>query len=361
MVLKELLSENPLVLAEGAVIERIKREFKYELNPYIQNAAMVYDSVGRKILEKIFIQYISVAFKFDLPMLNLAPTWRTNPKCIKLAGYQDKSVNADCVKFLKQIRSHYIYRPLKILIGGLVGCKGDAYNPKEALTSEEAFIFHKNQVEELSTSGVDFLLASTLPALSEALGIAKAMADSKCEYILSFIIRPDGTILDGTSLYEAISIIDNSVSPKPAFYMINCVHPTICKRAINSEPNNSRLVRTRLKGLQANGSSKSPEELESLNKVDSENPKTWSKKMIDLYQNSEIQILGGCCGTNHRHIMSIAKNYIKKVKSHHMIFVNQQKLLKVMNKNFADSKDLKSRSSSKSLPLKKFKPKLINK
>ncbi|MFX1380221.1 MAG: homocysteine S-methyltransferase family protein [Promethearchaeota archaeon] len=311
MVLKELLSESPLVLAEGAVIERIKREFKYKMNPYIQNAAMIYDAKGRNILDKIFSQYILVAYKYKIPMLNLAPTWRTNPESIEYAGYKDRNVNADCVKFLKQIRSRFNQKMIKILIGGLVGCKGDAYNPKEALSNGEAYKFHKTQIKQLSETEVDFLLASTLPAFSEALGIAKAMAESHCEYIISFVIHPDGTILDGTSLHEAISIIDNSVTPKPAFYMLNCIHPTTCKKAINTEPNNTKLVRTRLKGLQANGSSKSPEELELLDSLDSENPKTWSKKMIDLYLNSEMQILGGCCGTDHRHIRSIAKNYIK--------------------------------------------------
>lgn len=311
MVLKELLMENPLVLVEGSVIERIKREFNYELNPYIQNATLVYDAKGKLILDEIFTQYISVARKYELPMLNLAPTWRTNPECIEFSGYKDKNVNADCVKFLDNIRNRYKDKTTELLIGGLVGCRGDAYNPQDALSYEEAYNFHRIQVKELSEAGVDFLLATTLPAFSEAHGIAKAMAESDCEYIISFVIRPDGTILDGTSLYDAISTIDNSISPKPTFFMLNCVHPTTCKQAIGTEVNNTKLVRTRLKGLQANGSAKSPEELELLDKMDSESPKTWGKKMIDLYLNSELQILGGCCGTDHRHIRNIAKNYIK--------------------------------------------------
>jgi S-methylmethionine-dependent homocysteine/selenocysteine methylase len=270
---------------------------------------MIYDAAGKIILDKIFNQYISVAVKFKLPMINLAPTWRTNPECIELAGYKDNTVNTDCVRFLEQIRSRYSHREIKILIGGLVGCKGDAYNPNEALSIEEAYNFHKIQVNELTKAGVDFLMATTLPSFSEAHGIAQAMADSECEYIISFVIRPDGTLLDGTSLYKAISTIDNSVSPKPALFMLNCVHPTTCKKALNTEPNNTDLVWTRIKGLQANGSSKSPEELELLSKVDSESPKTWGNKMIDLYLNSKMQIFGGCCGTDHRHIRSIAKYY----------------------------------------------------
>ncbi|MFX1346312.1 MAG: homocysteine S-methyltransferase family protein [Promethearchaeota archaeon] len=311
MVLKELILNNPLVLAEGAVIERVKREFKYELNPYIQNAGMVYDATGRRILETIYNQYISVALRFKIPMVNLAPTWRANPERIKLGGFKDKNVNADCVEFLKKIRSRYDYKAINIFIGGLVACKGDAYDPSEALSSEDAYNFHKTQVNQLSDADVDFLFASTLPASSEALGIAKAMAESDKEYILSFVIRPDGTLMDGTSLNEVITNIDNSIPIKPVFYMVNCVHPTHCKSAINTKPNNTEIVKTRLKGLQANGSSKSPEELESLNKMDSESPKKWGKKMIDLYLNSEIQVLGGCCGTTHHHIRSIAKMFKK--------------------------------------------------
>lgn len=315
MVLKKLLLENPLVLAEGPIIERIEHEFKYKLNPYVQNASMVYDATGRAILEKIYSQYISVAHKYDIPILNLTPTWRANPERIELTSYKDRNVNGDCINFLDRIRRQFSLKGAISLIGGLMGCKGDAYNPKEALSSEEAYKFHQIQVKELNKSGVDFFLASTLPAFSEAFGMAKAMAESDCEYIISFVIRPNGTILDGTSLYKAISTIDTSITPKPAFYMVNCIHPTICQSAINTEPNNTDLVKTRLKGLQGNGSSKNPEELAILNKTESESPKIWAKKMIDLFLNSEIQILGGCCGTDHRHIRSIAKIYKKKVQN----------------------------------------------
>ncbi|MFX1524167.1 MAG: homocysteine S-methyltransferase family protein, partial [Promethearchaeota archaeon] len=190
-------------------------------------------------------------------------------------------------------------------------CKGDAYNPEEALSSEEAYKFHKFQVKKLSEAGVDFLLGSTLPASSEALGLARAMAESNIDYVISFVIRPNGKLLDGTSLNEAISVIDNSVSPKPIYYMLNCVHPTHCWSAINNELNNTEVVRTRLMALQANGSAKSPEELESLKKTNSESPSIWGEKMIDLYLNTNIKILGGCCGTNHNHIRSIAKIFKK--------------------------------------------------
>ena len=314
-MLRKLISENPLILAEGAVIEGVKREFKFELDQYIANASMIYDTIGKKILDKIYNQYISVAHKFNLPILMLAPTWRASQERLELSGFKGKNVNADCVKFLFAIRNKYGKFANKILIGGPMACKGDAYNPEEALSSDEAHNFHKFQVKKLKEAGVDFLMGSTIPAASEALGMAKAMAESNIDYVISFVIRPNGTLLDGTSLNETISVIDNSVSPKPIYYMLNCVHPTHCWSAINNEPNNTELIRTRLKGLQANGSAMSPEELESLEKTSSESPSTWGKKMIELYLNLNIKILGGCCGTNHHHIRSIAKIFKKIEKN----------------------------------------------
>ena len=234
---------------------------------------------------------------------------------MELAGFREKNVNADCFNFLSEIRKNYGNYAEKIIIGGIIGCKGDAYNPEEALSSEEAYTFHKFQVKALAEAGVDFLMGTTLPASSEALGIAKAMAESSINYILSFVVRPNGTLLDGKTLNDTISVIDNSVSPKPLFYMLNCIHPIHCRSAINNELNNTDLVRMRLLGVQANGSIKSPEELELLDKVDSDKPSLWGKKMIDLYLFSNIKILGGCCGTNHHHIKIIAKNFKKIEKN----------------------------------------------
>ncbi len=308
---RKFISENELILTEGAVIERVKREFKYDLDQNIANASMIYDKKGKKILEEVYNQYISVANEYNLPILILTPTWRANQKCLKLARLQDKNVNSDCFNFLNEIRNNYGNFANKILIGGTMGCKGNAYNPEEAISSEEAYNFHKFQVKVLTEAGVDFLLGTTLPAFSEALGMAKIMAESKINYVLSFIIRPNGTLLDGTLLKEAISTIDKSISPKPLYFMLNCIHPTHCMMVINNTLNHTDLVGTRLIGLQANGSAKSPEELVLLDKTESESPKSWGKKMIDLYLKSNFKVLGGCCGTNNTHIESIAKNFVK--------------------------------------------------
>ena len=150
---------------------------------------------------------------------------------------------------------------------------------------------------------MDFILAATLPAVSEALGIAAAVSQCGIPYGLSFVIRSDGRILDGTPLQTAIEKIDATVDPAPLFYQINCVHPTIFKEALkHSDPGSGRIL-----GLQANTSLKSPEELDGLDYLDTSEPKEFAESMLALHTQFGLKIIGGCCGTDHRHIEEIAK------------------------------------------------------
>jgi S-methylmethionine-dependent homocysteine/selenocysteine methylase len=68
---------------------------------------------------------------------------------------------------LRGIREEYGEYSRKIYIGGLIGTKGDAYNPDESLSTAEAKSFHRFQVEKLTKAGVDFLIAQTLPAMAK--------------------------------------------------------------------------------------------------------------------------------------------------------------------------------------------------
>ena len=236
-----------------------------------------------------------------MPILLFTPTRRANPERLSLAGYADKDVNGDCFRFLSGIRAGYGEYSKKIFIGGLMGCRGDAYKPDEALSVEDAYLFHKKQIRAFCNAGVDFLCGTTLPAFSEALGMAKAMSDSKKPYILSFVIRPNGTLLDGASLSQVISTIDSEVIQKPMCYMVNCVHPSVLKSALDSD-NCSSLVLQRLLGIQANTSSKSPEELDGSTELQVDNVCTLIDMMVNLHDEYGLKIMGGCCGTNDKYL-----------------------------------------------------------
>jgi homocysteine S-methyltransferase len=302
-----IISSSPLMLTEGSIIERLRREYRYDLNIEILNANCIYDPKGKKILEEMYRQYITIGKSRNIPLILFTPTWRANPERLGKAGIMLKDVNGENYRFIDSLRNEQAIYAEKILIGGLIGCKGDAYKPEEALSVDEAFHFHQTQTRALANAGVDFLFAATLPAFTEALGIAKAMALTAVPYIISFVVYTEGTLLDGTPLKSAIEQIDKQVTPKPFGYFINCVHPTVFEQAINNSPNSSAFVRERILGLQANTSSKRPEELDGSAELISEDPEQFASSMVSLNKKYGIKILGGCCGTNENHISAIAK------------------------------------------------------
>jgi len=187
-----------------------------------------------------------------------------------------------------------------------MSCRGDAYNPTEALGVDEALEFHTWQAGKLAGTGVDFLLAATLPAISEAIGLAMALAATAKPYVLSFVVRPEGTLLDGTPLKSAIAAIDAAVTPRPLAYLINCTHASFAASALMHETNSSTLVRQRIIGLLANTAALSPEELNDSSSLVEEDPEIFGQSLAALQRELGLKILGGCCGTDDRHIRALA-------------------------------------------------------
>lgn len=304
MKFEDAVANAPVILTEGAVIERLRRDPAVELDPHIANAGLIYDQAGIQTMTGIYRQYIDIASRYRLPMIVSAPTWRASSERINKSAYNGReTIIKDCADFINRIRQDVAQSADSIYISGLIACRGDSYDPRQALTAEKAEAFHSLQAQELADAGVDFILAATMPAVSEALGIAAAVSQCEIPYSVSFVIRSDGRVLDGTPLQKAIERIDAAVNPGPLFYQINCVHPAIFRKAIEqSEPGFDRLL-----GLQANTSEKSPEELDGLGYLDTSEPEEFAESMLALHTQFGLKIIGGCCGTDHRHIEEIAK------------------------------------------------------
>jgi homocysteine S-methyltransferase len=241
-----------------------------------------------------------------LPLLMSTPTWRASRERIDAAGYSGVDVNGDNVRFLDALRKSYGGYAQEVIICGLMSCRGDAYNPAEALGVDESLEFHAWQAGKLAGTGVDFLLAATLPAISEATGLAMALAATAKPYMLSFVVRPEGTLLDGTPLKSAIATIDAAVTPGPLAYLINCTHVSFAASALMHETNSSTLVRHRIIGLLANTAALSPEELNDNSSLVEEDPEIFGQSVAALHRELGLKILGGCCCTDDRHIRALA-------------------------------------------------------
>lgn len=297
--MKILLQNHSFILMEAAIIEQLRRSKRVSLHPMLLNAPLIYSETGRNELRNIFQEYIDVAIASNIPILLCTSTWRTNKERV-FSSDIPSSINKDAFQYLNAIRNAHSGLTTAIKIGGLIGCKNDCYKPEEGLSATNAEQFHAWQINQLADSGVDFLLAATLPNINEATGIAKAMEPTGVPYILSFVINNTGCLLDGTSLPEAIDHIDTATSTRPLGFMINCAYPLF----LNADRLPPSLFE-RLIGYQANASALSHKELDGAADIKLEPIDEWGEAMFELHTTYGIKILGGCCGTNVEHLKYI--------------------------------------------------------
>lgn len=301
MRLAELISHSPKVLAECAIAEQLRRHPEVELHPMLFNTPLIYGPTAAcEVMTSLYREYIDAAAAAALPLLLTAPTWRLDPGRVAAAGVPE-TINSDAVDYLLGVaRAHAGTSP--VVVGALVGPKGDCYRPGEALDAVAAERFHRPQIEELAGTPAEFLLAQTLPAVAEALGIAQAMASTEKPYLISFCTGPDGRVLDGTPLPEAMERIDQSSARPPLGYFVNCTHP---KFLTQNYPAGSL---DRLIGIQANGSSKDVTRLDASAATEADPVDDWASAMLELHRTHQVPVLGGCCGTGLAHMQRLAKN-----------------------------------------------------
>ena len=298
--MQKLLDDNELVLMEAAIVERLRRSGDVALHPVLVNAPLIYDTRGREAMRDIYQGYIDIANDAKLPFLMCTPTWRTNRQRVTDTGI-DEAINIDAVHFLKRLRESQREGRDKIRIGGMIGCKNDCYQPQQALTAGAAEIFHAWQIGQLKEGGVDFIIAETLPAVEEAIGIARAAENAGLPYFISFVISRDGPVLDGARLATAIERVDAATAQRPLGYMVNCAYPSFLCAA--EQPT---ALFDRLTGYLANASSLDHCDLESAAELKSESVSDWGGAMFDLHRNYGVKILGGCCGTSAEHLRYLA-------------------------------------------------------
>lgn len=306
MNFEDCFNSTPAILMEGAIGERLKREYNIIFDDKVAIASLIYDTIARRAILNIFREYVAIAEKYRLPFIATTPTRRANREQIMQSNFNEKIIE-DNVHLLQQIKGD---TSIDMFVGGLMGCKGDAYRATGVLSIEEAQEFHSWQANLFKDAGVDFLYAGIMPALSEAIGMAKAMESTGLPYIISFMIRNNGTLIDGTIIHNAISSIDNSTSKKPLCYMTNCVHPIVLRKALSYSFNETQLVKERFRGIQANSSPLSPEELDNCWDLKSSDSVSLACDIMELYKYFTPKIFGGCCGTDNNHMEEIAKRLI---------------------------------------------------
>lgn len=302
MTVAQTLRQAPLTLMEGALGERLRREYRLETDSPAALAQLVYTEAGRAALLALWEEYRSIAEDAGLPFLATTPTRRANQERLRQAGLGAEAI-AENTALLRQVQQT---ARGSMYLGGLMGCRGDAYTGAGWLPAGEAHRFHRWQAQLFAKAQVDFLFAGILPVLEEAKGMARAMEETGLPYILSFTIQRDGRLIDGTAIDEAIRQVDGWVSAPPLCYMANCVHPAILWGALSQPFNRTDRVRRRFWGLQANASPLPYCQLDGAAETCGSPPEELAAGMLRLREGFGLRIFGGCCGTDGRHLQAMA-------------------------------------------------------
>ncbi len=299
MSFAEIFKTSNVILTEGALVERLKGEFNLTMDPFVNHANLIYENP--KTLEFLYKQYIDIGQRYDLPIMIMTPTRKVNFS----STIASKNIISDSCAFLNNIKESYASYAKKIMIGGLLGCKGDAYSGKKVFNIREAYEFHRQQIAIYKKEKIDFLFAGIMPEMNEALGMAQAMAETKIPYIISFMMTKNGCLMDGTYVSDAIQLIDEQVYPRPICYMTNCIHPTNLKEGLTA--NKDKWPLKRFSGIQVNASILSPKALNGCEVVQQDDFEQIIDEMLVLFHQYNLKILGGCCGTNEKFIASLSK------------------------------------------------------
>lgn len=309
--LQSCLLSNNVILMEGALGERLKREYHLRIDDTVAMASLIYEEKGRESLKSLWGEYIDIARRYNLPFIATTPTRRANKERVESAGY-DQSIIQKNVELLYEIRTE---TDVEMYVGGLLGCKGDAYTGEGALKIEQAKRFHSWQIDLFKEANIDFLMAGIMPTLPEATGMAIAMSETNIPYIISFTIQENGKLIDGHTIDYAIRFIDDQTPNTPICYMTNCVHPNIVYKALSHKFNQTEIVQKRFIGIQANTSALPYNQLDGARDLKESSPIDLANDILKLKSKFNLKILGGCCGTNNLHMEEIAKQITRETRS----------------------------------------------
>jgi S-methylmethionine-dependent homocysteine/selenocysteine methylase len=151
----------------------------------------------------------------------------------------------------------------------------------------------------------------------EALGIVRAACASDMPVAISFTLETDGRLPSGQTLADAIRRIDDETAAYPAYYMINCAHPTHFAHVIDGSADWAQ----RIRGLRANASTRSHAELDACVDLDAGDPRMLAMEYKALREAlPTLTIVGGCCGTDERHLAQICSRLMGPPGANHSTF-----------------------------------------
>ena len=292
-----------LVLTDGGLETTLVFHEGIDL-PHFAAFPLLDSADGRAVLRRYFEPFLSLAAEHGAGFQLDTPTWRANRDWGERLGYDRAAldrVNRDAVAFARELAA--AAPDVDVRVNGVAGPRGDGYVVGERMTAAEAHEYHGDQVQSFAAAGADVVSAITMTYADEAIGLVRAAADAGVPAIVSFTIETDGRLPDGSALGDAIEAVDAATDGAAEAFMLNCAHPTHFESVVGRDGP----WRERVHGLRANASTMSHAELDAAEELDAGDPGDLAARYLALRESlPRLTILGGCCGTDRRHVTAIA-------------------------------------------------------
>jgi S-methylmethionine-dependent homocysteine/selenocysteine methylase len=260
---------------------------------------------GRAALRRYYEPFLELARSRAVPLVLSAPTWRANTDWGRLLGYEGDelaAVNRRAVEFVASVSARHD----EVVVEGCVGPRSDAYSPRLVMDADEAERYHAVQLRTLADSGCAQATALTLTYVDEAVGITRAATAAGLPIHIGFTVETDGRLPGGDSIEDAILAVDDATDGAAESFMINCAHPTHFADALPEGES-----RRRIRGLRANASTLSHAELDEAQELDSGDPADLAERYVAIRRAlPELEVVGGCCGTDIRHVTAICDTWL---------------------------------------------------
>lgn len=261
---------------------------------------------GEAALQKYFRAYAGLARRFGVGLILESATWRASRDWAERLGQTPAELadlNRAAVRQLEGIRAEYQTAKTRTVISGCLGPRGDGYNPTNMMSIEGAEAYHSEQVRTFADTAADLVTAITMNYVEEAIGVVRAARRVGMPVVISFTVETDGRLPTQETLPAAIERVDTATAAYPAYYMINCAYPSHFERVLDEKQPWTQRVR----GLRANASRQSHAELNDATVLDIGDPAELGREYAELKRRLQrLNVLGGCCGTDHRHVEQIA-------------------------------------------------------
>ena len=268
------------------------------------------DPVGRRRLADYYCPYLELAAETPQAGFILeTATWRASADWGALLGYDATALvaaNHDAAALVSELRDQWQPRIAgPVVLSGQIGPRGDGYVIAAAHSAQEHADFHLPQARALKDGGVDMLSAMTMTSSAEAIGVARAARSVGLPVSVSFTVETDGRLPSGERLQDAIEAADADAPPD--YFALNCAHPSHFLARLAE----GGAWTKRIRSIRANASPRSHAELDAATELDIGDPQDLGNSYRRLRAWSPaLNVLGGCCGTDLRHLRAIRDAWI---------------------------------------------------